>query len=190
MTTNRPNLWPVLSIIGVTLRFTRLIVQESQTPQVYKTSDVMMHAVATDSRNWRGTAPCGAEDGPSRPEQPELPEPTAPLFRRKGETALGDAVTPRPSSARDRATDLMKATVPLPLMAALIASAVTIAAAMWRIESQIDIINERIAHNRELIELKEKALEDRFKMLEAKIETAGLRNSAMLLSQELAKKER
>lgn len=98
---------------------------------------------------------------------------------------IEDAVTPRSTDARERATDLMKATVPLPLMIGLIASAVTIAAAMWRIESQMDLITQRVAHNREMMDLREKALEDRFKTLEAKIEAAGLRNFNMSLVQEL-----
>lgn len=115
------------------------------------------------------------------PRQHELPEP-------HGATVEDALSPPRSMQTRERATDLMKTTVPLPSMAGLIICALAIAAVMWRLESRLDLINERIAHNKELIDLREKALEDRFKMLEAKIEAAGLRNSAMILSQELAKK--
>jgi hypothetical protein len=147
------------------------------------------------ARNWSGAAPVGKTNAaPSEHESPNDPSPPRPLsaLGRGGFTATEpDVSPPRSSHARDRATDLMKATVPLPSMAGLIICALAIAAVMWRLEARLDLINERIEHNKELIDLREKSLEDRFKMLEAKIEAAGLRNSAMILSQELAKsKER
>lgn len=148
----------------------------------------MANAVAADRRTWRGTAPVSPEDGPSEPRQHELPEPTAPMFRRVTDPAVEDTVSPpRSTHARERATDLARATISIPQMAWLIGIAIGIAAVGWRLESRLDLINERIQHNRELIDLREKALEDRFKMLEAKIESAGLRNYNMSVVQELQK---
>lgn len=148
-----------------------------------------VHAV---ERTTSGPVPLLArETGPSEPSNRRLPEPTTPTFRREGGAAVEDIVSPpRDTSARDRATDLMRATVPLPYLVGVISIALAIAAALWTIRTDVQLINQRLDFEARLREADKENVNLIFKTLEAKIESAGLRNSAMLLSQELVKKGR
>ena len=86
-----------------------------------------------------------------------------------------------------KGTDATKLNFPLPLTIMLVGLALTAAAGIWRIESKVSVITTTIEYERELDRQREKYLDQRFSALEAKIETAGLRNAALALSQELAK---
>lgn len=89
---------------------------------------------------------------------------------------------PRPARATD---DVMKLKVPLPVTVTLIAAAIGIAAAMWRIETNMSNINLIIQYERQLDVERQKQLDLRFQALDAKIETAGLRNASMNLATQL-----
>lgn len=94
---------------------------------------------------------------------------------------LTDTMTER------RATDLTKLSVPLPFMVTIVGLVVAIAAGVWRIDSRVSIIEERAQMQKDVDAERARYLDQRFAAVEAKIETAGLRNAAMALSQELAK---
>ena len=89
-----------------------------------------------------------------------------------------------------RSTDVSKLNIHLPMAITIVGAAIAIAAGVWRIESQVNIITTRIEHERELDVLREKAIDLRFSQLEAKIESSGLRNSNMSLATELQKQKR
>lgn len=93
----------------------------------------------------------------------------------------GDTVTER------RATDLTKAHVPMPFMLTIIGLVVTIVISVLSIKSDVRLIDERITHEKELRAETERRRDEQFKTLEAKIESAGLRNASMALAQELVK---
>ena len=86
-------------------------------------------------------------------------------------------------------TDASRLQFPLPLTLTLGGLAIAAAAGVWRIEAQVSVITTTIAYERQLDAQREKYLDQRFAALEAKIESAGLRNAAMSLSQELAKQK-
>lgn len=97
-----------------------------------------------------------------------------------------------------RITDLTKTSVPLPFMLTVIAFAIAVAAGIWRIESQVTVIQTAISYERELDQQRatrqderdtdyRRYIDQRFETLEAKIESAGLRNASMALAQELKK---
>lgn len=86
-----------------------------------------------------------------------------------------------------KSTDASKLSFPLPLAVTLVGLAITAAAGIWRIESKVSVITTTIEYERQLDAQREKYLDQRFAALEAKIETAGLRNSALVMSQELQK---
>lgn len=99
-----------------------------------------------------------------------------------------------------RATDVTKLTVPMPFMLTIIAIAIGFAAGVWRVENKINVIETAMSYERQLdTERTTRATErdtdyrryidQRFATLEAKIETAALRNSALSLSQELQKQK-
>lgn len=93
-------------------------------------------------------------------------------------------VTPRPA----RATDVTKLTLPLPFTITLIGLALAAAAGVWRIESKVAAFETALSYERQLDAERSKTLDSRFAALEAKIESAGLRNAAMAMSQELDKR--
>ena len=107
----------------------------------------------------------------SRDEAPTLPE-----------SQDEGAVSP-PREAK--VTDASKLNFPLPLAITLVTLAVAAAAGIWRIESKVNVITTTIQYERQLDEQREKYLDQRFAALEAKIESAGLRNAAMSMYQGL-----
>ena len=86
--------------------------------------------------------------------------------------------------------DATRLAFPLPLTITLLTVAIAAAAGIWRIESKVSVITTTIEYERELDRQREKYLDQRFGALEAKIESAGLRNAALVMSQELQKKGR
>ena len=94
-----------------------------------KESDVMVNAV-TNSRIWRGTAPCVAEDGPSEHEQMHLSVPTEPIFRLQMAAAVEDTVSP-PRENRDgpgrRSNDVTQMSVSVLVVIAMAVSSFTAA---------------------------------------------------------------
>jgi multisubunit Na+/H+ antiporter MnhC subunit len=102
------------------------------------------------------------------------------------------------SSARDgvaavsppreaRSTDLTKTVVPLPFMLTIIGLVVSIAVLVLTIKSDVRLIDEKLNHEKELRLEVEKRRDSQFETLEAKIETAGMRNTTYTALQELAK---
>ncbi len=85
-----------------------------------------------------------------------------------------------------RATDVMRLNVPLPFTITLIAMAIGIAAAVWRIEANVSNINIKIEYERQLDAERQRALDLRFEALNAQIQAAGLRGTSMTLSSALA----
>lgn len=101
-----------------------------------------------------------------------------------------------------RTTDLSKTFLTLPVVIAIISSVVTGVAsagvAGWAYstgirevlsatQSDIRDIRTSMSYERQAKEKESENLELRFKMLEAQIESAGLRNAAMSMAQELQK---
>jgi hypothetical protein len=86
-----------------------------------------------------------------------------------------------------KTTDVAKLTVPLPMMAAIVGSCLLAAAGVWRIETKVAVFEAAYTHQRERDADYREYINQRFETLEAKIESAGLRNANMALSQELAK---
>lgn len=113
-----------------------------------------------------------------------IPVPTAPMFRRDADMAVGDALSP-PREAR--ATDITKATVPMPFMLTIIGLVVTIVIAVLSIKSDVRLIDERLNHEKELRVETERRRDEQFKVLEAKVESAGLRNFNMSVLADLQK---
>lgn len=109
---------------------------------------------------------------------PQLPKGTADDSDQKPGAVMAD---------QRRTTDLSKTSVPLPFMLTIIATVVAIAAGVWRIDSRVSVIDARYQMQKELDAERAKYIDQRFEVVEAKIESAGLRNAAMSLSQELAK---
>lgn len=84
-----------------------------------------------------------------------------------------------------KAQDATKLSFPLPLMLTLIGLAITFVAGVWRVEANVSVLSNSIRYEKELDAQREKYLDQRFTALEAKIETAGLRNAALAMSQQL-----
>lgn len=97
----------------------------------------------------------------------------------------GSAVVARGEQTQD-ATRLA---FPLPLTITLLTLAVTAAAGVWRIENRVSRFETAFEYERQLDAERTKTIEERFRALEAKIEAAGLRNAAMVMSQELQKQQ-
>ena len=89
-----------------------------------------------------------------------------------------------------RATDLSKTYVPMPFMVTIIGLVVSIAIGVLSIKSDVRLIDERLNHEKELRLETERRRDEQFKTLEAKIESAGLRNAAIALTQELQKAQK
>jgi hypothetical protein len=99
-----------------------------------------------------------------------------------------------------RITDITKVSVPMPFMVTLVGIALAFAAGVWRVESNVSVIQNAMSYERQLdAERAERATEreadyrryidQRFETLEAKIESSGLRNAAMALNTELQKQK-
>jgi hypothetical protein len=88
-----------------------------------------------------------------------------------------------------RATDITKLTVPMPFMLTIIGLVVTIAIGVLSIKGDVRLIDERITHEKELRLETERRRDEQFKTLEAKIESAGLRNFNAVIASELAKEK-
>lgn len=133
-----------------------------------------------DSRS--GTAPPAREDAAPSEHEPTAPMSTAHLYRRPDDAPIEGTVAPD-----DRTTDATKLAFPLPLAISLLVASLAGVGGIWRIESKVSVITTTIEYERELDRQREKYLDQRFTALEAKIESAGLRNAAMSLSNELQK---
>ena len=106
------------------------------------------------------------------------------------------------SSTRDtRSTDASKLSFPLQLVIAIVVGCVTIVGgqalidrgrgdAQAQIQSDVRDILTRMEYEAKLKGMSDKALDERFDALEAKIESAGLRAAALSMSQELQRKGR
>ena len=92
-------------------------------------------------------------------------------------------------SPASKSTDASTLSFPLPLLIGTIAFAVSVGGSMWMVVSDVRDIRTRMELQKELDALNSKLLEERFKTLEAQIQTAGLRNAALSLSQELQKQK-
>ena len=103
-------------------------------------------------------------------------------------------------SPASKSTDASKLTVPLQMAVAAIIGALSVSAFYYAsnqatnktisdIAADIRVMRTEMAGQKELEKVKADNLELRFKTLEAKIETAGLRNAALSLSQELQKQK-
>jgi hypothetical protein len=96
------------------------------------------HAVASQTS---GTVPLLPRDtAPSRPDNHRLPEPTTLIFRREGGAAIEDTVSP---PREGRATDASRLSFPLPLTISAVVFAVSIAAGVWKIASDVRDIGTR-----------------------------------------------
>lgn len=110
-----------------------------------------------------------------------------------------DAATVAPSR-EPRATDITKVHVPMPFMVTLVLIAMGGAAGVWRIESKVSVIETSMAYERQMATERmqrenerdadyRRYIDQRFETLEAKLESAGLRNAALSMSQEIAKQK-
>lgn len=99
-----------------------------------------------------------------------------------------DAVSP-PRDRRAPIADLTKSVVPLPYMVTLLVIAIGIAASLWRIDSRVSVITARIdaaeKYEQRIKDANQLYLDQLSKTLEQQIINAGLRSSAMSLTQEL-----
>ena len=107
-----------------------------------------------------------------------------------------DVTPPRES----RSTDVSKLTATLPTVVAIVFTALAVSGAQYvaqagqreaQAEMQSDIrdMRTRMEYEAKLNEKDSILLEQRFQALEAKIETAGLRNAAIAISGELQKQQ-
>ena len=107
-----------------------------------------------------------------------------------------DVTPPR----EDRTRDLAKSHLTLPMVIAVVASALSVTGGQYIVQSgqrqaqadmQSDIrdMRTRMEYEAKLNEKDSILLEQRFQALEAKIETAGLRNAAISMSGELQKQQ-
>lgn len=83
--------------------------------------------------------------------------------------------------------DLTKGYVPMPFMLTLIGLVVSIVIGVLSIKSDVRLIDERLNHEKELRLETERRRDEQFKTLEAKVESAGLRNYNMAIVTELQK---
>lgn len=130
-----------------------------------------------ESQNLSGTAPCVAEDGPSEHEPSILARAHHAVFRRKGGTAVEDTVTP-PREARS--TDLTRGYVPMPFIVGIVSIALAIAAAVWTIRTEVQLLSQRVDFEARSRAEDKDAIMQALKTLEAKIDAA--RNGAAALS--------
>lgn len=151
----------------------------------------MTHAVVSTTSGPVPLLP--RETGPSKPRQRTLPEPTAPSFRPQEGTAIEDALTP-PAPDDHPTTDVMKLRVPLPIVVALVGSIISgvlsAAVAGWafssgirdaqqQIQSDIRIINERMAFTEKTKELEKKNLDLTLDNMRKDIEQSELRKALL-----------
>ena len=124
-----------------------------------------------------------------------MPVPTALSFRRVLDTAIEDTLSP---PSKDRTTDANTVSFPLPLTITIIGLVIGIAGFLYRIDTKVGVIETAMSYERQLgAERMQRQSErdtdyrnyinQRFETLEAKIESAGLRNFNATLAQELAK---
>lgn len=126
------------------------------------------------------------------------------VYRRLVMEAIAAAPFPIPEDAdvspprEARVTDLTKVSVPMPFMVTLVGIALAFAAGVWRVESNVSVIQNAMSYERQLdAERADRATErdadyrryidQRFETLEAKIEASGLRSANMSFAQELQK---
>lgn len=74
----------------------------------------------------------GRDTAPSRNEQSRLPVPTAGSFRRVSDTAIEDTVSP---PRDERTTDVTKVSMTLPMVAAIVVTALTVSGAQYLAQS-------------------------------------------------------
>lgn len=109
-----------------------------------------------------------------------------------------DDVSPARETAR--VTDASRLSFPLQLVISIVVGCVTIVGgqlvldrgrsdAQLKIQSDVRDILTRMEYESKMKTLSDDALEQRFKALEAKIESAGLRNANMVFAQELQKQK-
>ena len=98
-----------------------------------------------------------------------------------------DEVTPRTMSPPRELADASKLSFPLPLTITAIVFALGIGGAVWSIASDVRNINTRLDYEGQIKALEQKYLDQRFATLEAKIESAGLRNALSSVFQDQSK---
>lgn len=88
-----------------------------------------------------------------------------------------------------KSLDLSKSNIPLPFALTVVGLVLAIAAGVWRIDSRVSVIDARLdaqeKYNADIKELNKAYLDQLSKTLEQQIINAGLRNTAMALTQEL-----
>lgn len=144
----------------------------------------MTNAVAKAVDFFRGTAPVSPGTAPSEHEHHDARAHHA-VFRRQDGAAVEDALTPRSTSARDRASDvsITKVHVPLTMSAGMIGAAIVIAFQLWNLGARIDNVSTQLAAEQRHNERYQSLLE---KNVDLQIQNAGLRTSAMDLATKLS----
>lgn len=118
----------------------------------------MAHAVSQTS----GAVPLlGRDTAPSEPKQPNMPEPTAPSFRRQGEAALEDAVTP--TLREGRSTDASKLSFPLQLVIGIVSGTLMLYVALSGLRSDVRDMSTRM-------EAREKLQDERSTTIRAELD--------------------
>lgn len=133
----------------------------------------MMNAVAQSTTS--GAVPLLARDtAPSEPEQTHLPGPTKPMFRRKGERAVEDTVSPAKDG--NGLSDVSKTGLPLPMLFVIVSALVAGLAAFYGLNAKQAQLETALSYEREKDEL-------RVQLTKEQIENAGLRSSILLMTQ-------
>jgi hypothetical protein len=88
-----------------------------------------------------------------------------------------------------RSTDLTKTIVPLPFMVGIIVTAISIAAGIWSIRTDVQLMNMRMEYEAKLRLADKETFDQAFKALEAKIDAASNRNAALAAYQELSQQK-
>lgn len=136
-----------------------------------------------------GTAPVVETDtAPCENEHVHMSVPTAIPFRRESGPPVEAIVSP------SKLTDANTIAFPLPLVIVLIGALVGVAGgqwAMWAKVSNLETIHRMSDQSSEKYNaLMKDYIDQRFATLEAKIESAGLRNAALAMSQQLDKQRK
>jgi len=84
-------------------------------------------------------------------------------------------------------SDITKTSVPLPFMVGIISIALGIAAAVWSIRTDVQLMSLRMEYEAKIREADKESTAQSFKALEAKIDAAGLRNFNMSIMSDLQK---
>lgn len=132
----------------------------------------MTHAVADQTS---GAVPLlGRDTTPSERRQPNLPAPTTPFSRRKGDSAVEDTVSPVKDG--NGLSDVSKTGLPLPMLFVIVSALVAGLAAFYGLNAKQAQLETALSYEREKDEL-------RVQLTKEQIENSGLRNSLLLMTQ-------